>query len=60
MELMLAMWLFSLVARYGESPSTTFKALPGNLGSLFLACNLILTQLERRPPKKMEHDLKKK
>ena len=42
-------------------PTTqTFKALPDNLGSWFLVCNLILTQLERRPKKKMEDDLKKR
>ena len=40
-------------------PLGTFKKLPGNLGSWFLVCNLILTQLERRPKKKMEDDLKK-
>jgi hypothetical protein len=37
----------------------TFKALPGILGSWFSVCNLILTQLERWPPKKVEDDLKK-
>ena len=37
----------------------TFKALPGNLGSWFSVCNLILTQLERWPQKKMEDYLKK-
>ena len=34
-------------------PTTgTFKPLPGNLGSCFSVCNLILTQLERLPQKK--------
>jgi hypothetical protein len=37
----------------------TFKALPGNLGSWFSVCNLILTQLKRRPKKK-EDELNKK
>ena len=47
----------------GRSPSPptthhpgTFKALPGNLGSRFLVCNLTLTQLERGPQKKGEKD----
>jgi hypothetical protein len=39
--------------------TTTFKALPDILGSWFLPCNLILTQLERRPQKQMEDDLQK-
>ena len=34
-------------------------ALPENIGSRFLVCNLILSQLERRHQKKMEYDLKK-
>ena len=29
-------------------PTGTFKALAGNLGSLFLVCNLILTRLEEK------------
>jgi hypothetical protein len=49
--------------------SETFKALPDKLGGWFSVCNLILTQLERRPQKKWrqpqkinknEDDLKKK
>ena len=56
-------------------PSQTFKALPDKPGGWFSVCNLILTQLERRPQKtkrmkmtskiewkqnkKMEDDLKK-
>ena len=40
-------------------PPGTFKALPGNIGSWFSVCNLILTQLERIPQKKMEDNLKK-
>jgi hypothetical protein len=51
---------------YTTPPTTTFKALPDNLGSWLSVCNLILTQLERQPqkrkgrqPKKMEDDLKK-
>ena len=42
------------------TPPQTFKALPGNLGSWFSVCNLILTQLERLPHKNLEDDLKKK
>jgi hypothetical protein len=40
--------------------SATFKALPGNPGSLFSVCNLILIQQERQPQKKLEDDLKKR
>jgi hypothetical protein len=65
---------FELDLLMGRKPPTpphpgTFKALPDNLGSWFSVCNLILTQLIRRPKKKgrlhkknkkMEDDLKKK
>ena len=47
------------MGRNPPHPPGTFKALPDNLGSWFSVCNLILTQLERRPQKKMEDDLKK-
>jgi hypothetical protein len=41
-------------------PTTqTFKALPAKVSTWFLVCNLILTQLERRPPNKMEDNLKR-
>ena len=33
-------------------PPQTFKALPGNLGSWFLVCNFILTQLDEICKKK--------
>jgi hypothetical protein len=38
----------------------TVKALPGNQGSWFSLCNLILAKLERQPQKKMEDNLLKK
>ena len=41
-----------LIMGRNPPPTGTFKALPGNLGSWFSVCNLILTQLERRPQKK--------
>ena len=44
----------------GSDQVSNLRALPDNLGSWFLVCNLILTQLERRPQKKMEDYLKKK
>ena len=41
------------------TPPGTFRALPGNLGSWFSVCNIILTQLERRPKKKWKATSKK-
>jgi hypothetical protein len=41
-------------------PQETDRALPDNIGSSFSLCNLILSQLERRPPKKLDDDLEKK
>jgi hypothetical protein len=47
------------MGRNPPHPPGTFKALPGNLGSIFSVCNLILTQLERRPQKKWNTTSKK-